>query len=132
MVEEDTHGNQERSLQFLQPAQGPDGDRELLQLVIIQVSGMEGRAVIRGAAHQGTSGSLRNGNLALGLATRMGFPVCRLQLPMPGNILLECSYPIPTPQSLGLGAFLTTAEFQRDTLGLWTPGTDSFRKASTG
>lgn len=42
--EEDTHRNQQRDLQFLQSAQGPDGDRKLLQLIIIQVSGTESKS----------------------------------------------------------------------------------------
>jgi hypothetical protein len=45
-----THRNQQRSLQFLQSAQGPDGHRELLELIIIHVSGMESRAVISAEA----------------------------------------------------------------------------------
>lgn len=41
-----TQRHQQKILQFLQPAQGPDSHGKLLQLIIVQVSGMKSRAVI--------------------------------------------------------------------------------------
>lgn len=57
------------------------------------------------------SGPLRNTNLALGLAGEMSFPICQIQLSVPGNTFLECSYSIPTPQILRLEGFLAAELF---------------------
>lgn len=57
------------------------------------------------------SGSLRHGNLAIGLAREMGFPICWVQLPRPENTFSECLCSVPTPQILGLGAFLAAELF---------------------
>jgi hypothetical protein len=45
-----TQKHQQKILQFLQPAQGPDSQGELLQLIIVQVSGMKSEAVISSEA----------------------------------------------------------------------------------
>jgi hypothetical protein len=57
------------------------------------------------------SGSPRHGNLAVGLAREMGFPICWIQLPRSENTFSECLYSISVPQVLGLGAFLALELF---------------------
>lgn len=76
--------NQQRSSQFLQSAQGPDGDGELPQLVVIQVSGTEGRAVISGS-RTGHVGVPEKWKLGSGVGQR-DVSSLQIELPMPGNI----------------------------------------------
>lgn len=85
----------QRSLQFLQAAQRPDGHGELVQLVVIQVSGKKAGQSLEGSP-QGASEAPGNGRW-LWAGWREGLAACWAQGQRPEHTL-GCSSPIAAPR----------------------------------